>query len=297
VTSGNTQIVGLIGWPVKHSLSPIMHNTAFDALGLDWHYVPLPVRPQEVIGAVQGLTALGLRGANVTVPHKQAVLPALDVIHADARAMGAVNTLVVDRDQEDLASISGYNTDIQGFLRALRQGGFELKQARRIIVIGAGGAARAVVFGLLQESSAGIEIINRTLDRGEALVQSLVQNDQEASRLCALALTPDVLVESARKADLLVNATTVGLWPTVGDSLWPEDVPLPKHLTVFDLVYNPLETRLLQQAQQSGARTIDGLGMLVEQGALAFELWTRCPAPTQVMRTACEQALRKQNLR
>ncbi|MCJ7749908.1 MAG: shikimate dehydrogenase [Armatimonadetes bacterium] len=283
--------MGLIGWPVEHSLSPPMHNAAFGAVGLDWHYVPLPVRLAEVVAAVRGLAALGLRGANVTVPHKQAVLPVLDFVHPDARAMGAANTLVVKRDPGESPKICGYNTDVAGFLRALRQGGFEAEHANRITVIGAGGAARAVVFGLLRESSASIEIINRTLNSAVALVQNLAQDSRDADRLRAVALTDDTLIESAQRADLLVNATSVGLWPKGDESPWPNTVRVPKHLTVFDLVYNPIETILLQQARESGAMTIDGLGMLIEQGALAFELWTGCEAPVHVMRTACENTL------
>jgi len=291
VTSGHTKIVGLIGWPVEHSLSPPMHNAAFDALGLDWHYVPLPVHPTDVVAAVQGLPALGLYGANVTVPHKQAVLPTLDSVHPDARALGAANTVVINRGLEGTPKTCGYNTDVQGFLRALQQGGFEPRYANRITVIGAGGAARAVVFGLLRESSATIEIINRTLNRAVALVQSLVRDSRDAERLHPMALIDDTLIESAQRADLLVNTTSVGLWPEQDKSPWPNRASVPKHLTVFDLVYNPIETRLLQQAHHSGATTIDGLGMLIEQGALAFELWTGCEAPVQAMRTACERTL------
>ena len=294
MTSGRTKIVGLIGWPVEHSLSPPMHNAAFCAVGLDWHYIPLPVRLAEVVAAVRGLVALGLRGANVTVPHKQTVLPMLDFVDPDARAMGAANTLVVNRDPGDSPRICGYNTDVGGFLRALRQGGFEPEHADHITVIGAGGAARAVVFGLLRESSASIEIVNRTLNNAVTLVQNLVRDRRDAERLRAVTLTDDTLIESAQRADLLVNATSVGLWPKGDESPWPNTVRVPRHLTVFDLVYNPIETRLLQQARDAGALTIDGLGMLIEQGALAFELWTGYEAPVHVMRTACEKTLRQQ---
>jgi shikimate dehydrogenase len=274
VIDGHTQLVGLIGRPVEHSLSPAMHNAAFDALGLNWRYVPLPVPPGQIEAAVCGLAALGFRGANVTVPHKQAVMPVLDSVAPNARQLGAVNTLVVGRRADGMAAIGGYNTDDKGFVGALRHGGFEPEKGGRAVVVGAGGAARAVVFGLLWSGIGEVVVLNRTLKRAQALVSDLEGCFEHAARLRALPLTPETLIQSTRAADLLVNATTVGMWPHADGSVWPSGVPIPSHLTVFDLVYNPLETRLLQQARQSGACTIDGLGMLVRQGALAFDMWT-----------------------
>ena len=292
---GHTQLVGLIGWPVKHSLSPAMHNAAFDALGLNWHYVPLPVPPGQVDAAVRGLAALGFRGANVTVPHKQAVMPALDSIAPNASVLGAVNTLVVGRRADGMPVIGGYNTDAHGFVGALRQGGFEPEEGESAVVVGAGGAARAVVFGLLWSGTGEIAVLNRTPERAQALVSDLGSRHEWSARLRALPLTPETLIETARAADLLVNATTVGMWPHVDGSVWPDSVPIPSHLTVFDLVYSPLETRLLRQARKSGARAIDGLGMLVRQGALAFDLWTNqgleVTEIAALMRAACERAL------
>jgi shikimate dehydrogenase len=297
MSDGHTQLVGLIGWPVEHSLSPAMHNAAFDALGLNWRYVPLPVPPGQVKTAVRGLAALGFRGANVTVPHKQAVMPVLDSIVPNARALGAVNTLVIGRRADGTSTIGGYNTDDKGFVGALRQGGFEPEDGGNIVVVGAGGAARAVVFGLLWSGLGEIVVLNRTLERAQALISDLSYHPPFAARLRALPLTPETLVESARAADLLVNATTLGMWPHVEGSIWPADVPLPAHLTVFDLVYNPLETRLLRQARESGARAVDGLGMLVRQGAIAFEMWTGEGPVDEIailMRTACERVLERQ---
>jgi shikimate dehydrogenase len=287
---GHTQLVGLIGWPVEHSLSPVMHNAAFDALGLNWCYVPLPVPPGQVEAAVHGLAALGFRGANVTVPHKQAVMPALDSIAPNARALGAVNALVIERGAGGSSVIGGYNTDAEGFVGALREGGFEPEDGGNTVVVGAGGAARAVVFGLLDSGNGQIVVLNRTLDRAQALVSDLGSRHEWSSRLRALPLTPETLVESASAADLLVNATIIGMWPQVDDSVWPNGVPIPSGLTVFDLVYNPLQTRLLRQAGESGARPISGLRMLVRQGALALEMWTGESAPVEVMRVACERA-------
>jgi shikimate dehydrogenase len=275
--------VGLIGWPVEHSLSPAMHNAAFEALGLNWRYLPLPVVPGRVEAAVRGLDGLGFRGANVTVPHKQAVMPLLDAVAPEAAKLGAVNTLVVERGEGGATTISGYNTDHRGFGGALRRGGFE-PRGKRAVVVGAGGGGRAVVFGLLE---AGAQVL--VLDMAEQQVRALLR-DLDSPALQSLPLTPEALVESARAADLLVNATPLGMWPRVDDSIWPDDPPIPAHLTVFDLVYNPRETRLLQQARAAGGQAISGLGMLVEQGALAFEMWTGQPAPVELMQAVCERA-------
>ncbi|HQE92688.1 MAG TPA: shikimate dehydrogenase [Anaerolineae bacterium] len=293
VINGRTQLVGVIGWPVEHSLSPAMHNAALTALGLNWCYVAMPVRPGEVVTAVHGLAALGFRGCNVTVPHKQAVMAALDSVTPEAKALGAVNTLVFTRTAEGASHIAGHNTDVAGFIGALRAGGFE-PAGRRIMVVGAGGAARGVVYGLMEAGAASITILNRTAERAQILIADLAQRrkDIESRKsvqqrmtnhesrlmneesLTALPLTDETLVESARQADLLVHTTTVGMWPEVEGCIWPAGTPIPAALTVYDLVYNPLETRLLRLARQSGARAIAGVGMLARQGALALDLWT-----------------------
>jgi shikimate dehydrogenase len=255
------------------------------------------VPPGQVEAAVRGLAALGFQGANVTVPHKRAVMPALDTLGPSAQALGAVNTLVVGRCADDTLVVGGYNTDAKGFVGALRQGGFEPEDGGNAVVVGAGGVARAVVFGLLWSGTGEITVLNRTLARAQALVSDLDRRPQDTARLRALPLTPETLVESARAADLLVNATTLGMWPHVDASAWPDSVPVPAHLVVFDVVYNPLETRLLRQARESGARVIDGLGMLVRQGALAFDMWTDLDLTVDeiagLMRPACERMLRK----
>lgn len=285
---GHTQLVGLIGWPVGHTLSPVMHNAAFEARHLNWRYVPLPVPPAQVEAAVVGVAALGFRGVNVTVPHKRAVLPVLDTLSPAAEALGAVNTIVVERAENREAILSGHNTDASGFIRALRDGGFDPTDTSGIVV-GAGGAARAVVFGLIEAGSAHILVLNRTLRRAEDLASDL--KGPSSSIVRAQPLDEGTLIAASRDADLLVNATPVGMWPQVNASIWPDEVPLPAHLTVFDLVYNPRETKLVQQARASKARALDGLGMLVHQGAQAFEIWTGEDAPLEAMRTACERVI------
>lgn len=290
--NAQTKLVGIIGWPVEHSLSPAMHNAAFAALGLNWAYVPLPVAPGQLSAAVRGLAALGFQGANVTIPHKEAVLPYLDELSQEARFIGAVNTIVIDGDR-----LIGHNTDAAGFMQALLAGGFRPDGARAV-VIGAGGAARAVVYGLLAAGVVAITIVNRSLQRAEALVEDfariplgstpwLKKVPLTAVSLSSCSSLPSLVAE----ADLLVNATPVGMWPRPGESPWPDDAPFPGHPLVFDLVYNPPKTKLLLQAQAAGARTIGGLEMLLYQGAKAFELWTGQKPPVEIMRTALREGL------
>jgi shikimate dehydrogenase len=275
--NGQTKLVGLIGYPIEHSLSPAMHNSAFAALSLNWCYVPLPAPPERLGEAVAGLRALGLAGVNVTVPHKEAVVSYLDEVTPAAQAIGAVNTIVVRK------GLIGHNTDWQGFLTALSEGGFD-PQGKRAVVLGAGGAARAVVHALAR-AGAQVTVLNRTLARAQALIQDF------SPLFPALPLTLQTLEEQTAGAHLLVNATPVGMWPQVDQSIWPEDLPFPGHLTVFDLVYNPRQTKLLRQAEAVGAKVIGGLGMLVHQGAAAFELWTGEKAPVEVMYEATNKIL------
>ena len=280
--TGHTTLVGLIGWPVTHSLSPAMHNAAFAALEMDWAYVPLPVYPDHVGEAVRGLRALGFVGANVTVPHKQAVLLHLDEVSHAAQVIGAVNTIVV-RD----GLLYGDNTDAAGFIASLREIGFD-PAGTYCAVLGAGGAARAVVHALADAGALQVCVYNRHFSRARDLCQDM------AKFHTAVRFEPASLDEVSvigEDTDLLVNATSLGMWPETETSPWPQDLPIPAHLTVCDLVYNPPETRFLSQAQAVGATTVGGLGMLIHQGAMAFELWTGRPAPVAAMREAVHAAL------
>jgi shikimate dehydrogenase len=285
----STRLIGVMGWPVKHSLSPAMHNAALLMLGLNWCYIALPVHPDAVGAAVRGLSAMHFRGSNVTVPHKQAVIPLLDEIDPAAAALGAVNTLVVSPNDDGIAHIAGYNTDVAGFLGDLRQHSFDPCE-RKVVIVGAGGAARGVAYALLSAGVHHIVVLNRTLDRAQKLVSDLAD-----VRLKANLLSAETLVESTRAADLLVNATTVGMWPNVEGSIWPGGVRLPGYLVVYDIVYNPLETVLLRQARKDGAHPVDGLGMLARQGALALDMWTEesldVDEVAALMRDVCMQEL------
>lgn len=286
--SAKTALVGLIGWPVSHSVSPAMHNAAFAALGLDWRYIPLPVDPAlpgSVGDAVRGVRALGLRGVNVTVPHKQAVLPFLDCIEPAAQAMRAVNTIVVEAD----GSLTGDNTDAPGFIADLRAHGVE-PAGQRVLVLGAGGSARAIVYGLAQAGAQQITIANRSVERAWRLLEDL-RPFAGATSAKVIGL-PDGLTHGAADATLIVNCTPLGMTPHQSTTPWPQDVSLHPDQIVYDLVYNPADTLFLQQARQHGARAIGGLGMLIWQGALAFERWTGQPAPVNVMRSAAEEHMR-----
>lgn len=274
--NGKTAVVGLMGWPVSHSFSPAMHNAAAAALGLNLVYVPLPTPPDRVAEAVRGLRALGFLGANVTIPHKQAVLPLLDEIDAGARATGAVNTIVV-RDGQ----LRGANTDITGFSQDLQALGVPVA-GRRALILGAGGSARAVAYAL---GMAG------------ATVTVLARRPAQAHRLAAdlapflpPAHTPrvdswDALAAHAA-ADLIVNTTPLGMNPHDDASPWPRALPLPPHAFVYDLVYNPPCTPLLHLAARAGISHANGLGMLLRQGAAAFTLWTGRAPDLNVMAAA-----------
>ncbi len=280
--TGATRLTGVIGWPVSHSLSPAMHNAAFAALGLDWVYVPLPVAPEQVEAAVRGLIALGFAGANVTVPHKAAVVPFMDELTPIAAAIGAVNTIVVRAD----GSLLGDSTDGVGFMADLQsQIANRKSQIKQVIVLGAGGAARAVVYALA-EAGATVAVVNRTVAHAEELCHTIGRALPRAK--ISAHLFPAALPELTGRADLIVNTTSLGLHE--GDPLpWLPDLPFRDDQIVYDLIYSR-PTALLALAERCGAHAINGLGMLVHQGARSFELWTGQKAPIDVMMTAARGA-------
>jgi shikimate dehydrogenase len=276
----SSQAVGLIGWPVEHSLSPAMQNAAFAACGLDWRYELWPTPIETLAERVAGLRQAGVAGANVTVPHKTAVLPLLDKVQPGAAAVGAVNTIV-----HDGLALIGYNTDLAGFRQALAEAG-GVAPGGRAVVLGAGGAARAAC-AALQQQGIPVLVLARRMDAAHQLADDLGAHGPIGGGPLAAATLRLVL----RDAALLVNATSVGMWPTVDESPLPPGVALPPGLLVYDLVYRPRPTRLLAEAAAAGCRTLDGLGMLLHQGAAAFTLWTGQPAPLAVMRAALERAM------
>jgi shikimate dehydrogenase len=284
---GTTRVVGLIGWPVAHSLSPAMHNAAARALGLDLVYVPLPVAPEALGAAVRGLAALGFLGANVTVPHKQDVIPFLDERDDTALAIGAVNTIHVGQGATSI--LRGTNTDAAGFLADLAAHEVTLEN-RDCFILGAGGAARSAAFALARQGGR---------------VRVLARRQEQALQL-ATALQPHLAGEPVRAhhwdelpalvagttAPLVVNSTPLGMHPAVEASPWPSALAFPAGCFVYDMVYQPAETALLRQARAAGCGVANGLGMLLHQGALAFELWTGVRPDLAIMRKALQDASR-----
>ncbi len=265
--NGKTKLYGIIGDPVSHSLSPAMHNAAFAALGENRVYLPFPV--QNVEEALTGLKALDIQGVSVTIPHKQAVIPFLDRIDPVAEKIGAVNTIAVCEEQGSKL-LCGSNTDWLGANRALAVR-MELRGAR-IVLLGAGGSARAIGFGL-KEAGAEVVFCNRTEAKGRRLAEEIGCPWYPMNELAAL------------KGSALVNATSVGMAPRDDMSLVPADA-LKNYQVVMDIVYAPLRTKLLQEAEAAGCRTVNGLEMLLFQGVAQFELWTGLEAPVEVMREA-----------
>lgn len=270
--------VGVIGWPVEHSLSPAMHNAAFAALGMsDWLYDRVAIPPDIVRHSLNTLRGEGgYIGINVTVPHKQAVMPYVQP-DARARALGAANTI-------DFRTNAATNTDVEGLLGDLAAHGIPLKD-QPVLVLGAGGAARAAVYSLVQ-SGAQVTVVNRTRDKAQVMLADLAVS----AGIAGVVVKP--LAEAARdEVALIVNCTPVGMWPQVDACPWPDDMPFPAGVTVYDMIYRPEHTALMLKAEQEGGHSIGGLGMLVRQGAESFRIWTGVEPPLDVMFDACRKVL------
>jgi len=267
-----TKKVGVIGWPIEHSLSPAMHNAAFKALGMDWEYDKYAIPPDIVKLSLREFRDANFVGLNVTVPHKQAVMPFVKPDEI-ARAVGAVNTI-------DLRTNKATNTDVAGFMGDLAAHGIKPKAGMKVVVLGAGGAARAAVYGLA-EAGAQIAIINRTPEHAQTLIDSLRVPAQVAD------------VSAVADAELIVNCTSAGMSPKIDESPLPDDAPLQKGVIVYDMVYRPAKTALMRHAETVGGGTVGGLGMLARQGAAAFRLWTGIEPPIDVMLAAAQAELDK----
>ncbi|NEQ13191.1 MAG: shikimate dehydrogenase [Moorea sp. SIO3E2] len=282
--TGTTKLLGVIGDPVEHSLSPLMHNQAIASLGVDYVYLPLPVKSADLKNAIAGFEAIGLVGFSITIPHKQTIIPLLSEISTVAQGVGAVNT-VYRTDQGWI----GTNTDIEGFITPLQGYDRDWTQTT-VVILGCGGAARAVVVGCAELGCTEIHVVGRNQDKLGQFKESWINSD--------LAITIhthpwEQLPELLAQANLLVNATPVGMYPKVEQS--PVDqlamTRLPENAIAYDLIYTPNPTQFLLQAKERGAIAIDGLEMLVQQGAAAFKIWLGQTPPVDIMRHALQEKL------
>lgn len=276
-------LTGVFGYPVAENPTGVMQEAAFRALGLNWRYLTIEVKPDDLPAAVMGMRAMGFAGINLTIPHKVAVIPLLDDVAPDARMIGAVNTVRRDGDR-----LIGENTDGKGFLKGVREIGDD-PRGKTIVILGAGGAARAIAVELALAGASAIHVYNRSLERGQSMVADLVARTGVNASFHpwdhTYPVTPDV--------DILVNATSIGLYPDVEampDAALDDASP---DLLVCDVIPNPPNTPFMRAAAARGLRTINGLSMLVYQGMIGFKLWTGHDAPEAVMKAALEDAFRE----
>ncbi len=271
--TGNTKVLGIFGFPVEHTLSPLMHNAAFRVLGLDMCYLPFRVTPEDLPEAVNAIRALNFLGVNLTVPHKEKVIPLLDEVDNEALFIGAVNTIVNSNGR-----LKGYNTDGKGFMSSLSEEKIVI-EGRKILIIGAGGASRAISY-YLSETAQGLFLYD--IDRAKAV--SLV-NDFKKIRGNVFLIDD---IKNVKNFDIVINATPLGLKPEDPLPLNPELIT--SYMIVCDLIYK--KTEFLKEAEKKGVKILDGSGMLLWQGALAFELWTGMKAPVDVMRKALQSGFK-----
>jgi shikimate dehydrogenase len=272
--------VGLIGDPVAHSMSPPMHNAAFDYIGLDFVYVPFNVKNTALGEAIKCAQALRIKGLNVTIPHKTSVMEFLDIIDKPAELIGAVNTIKFDEN-----GATGYNTDGLGAVKALEE--VTSVNNKKVVIIGAGGAARAVAFQLILSGIESLTIINRTPEKALKLkneITSKIESNVAYGNL-------EILEKEISKADILIDTTPIGMYPHINDEPVIMAEMMRSDLVVNDLVYNPLDTVLLKEADKAGAKGVSGLKMLIYQGAEAFKIWTGVDAPVDIMEDAILKSL------
>ncbi len=276
IISGKTQLFGVIGDPIEHSLSPAIQNAAFKATNLDAVFLAFKVSQSGVENALKGMRSLGLKGFNVTMPNKSVVIPYLDEVDESAKFLDSVNTILNENGK-----LRGFSTDGAGAHRALEENNVKLS-GKKLVLLGAGGASRAIASAISREVKELI-ILSRSPEKNTGFAEAL--NKRFSKKVTTAQLSSLNIEQSLKGADILVNATSVGMHPKVNESLIDASFLHPK-LTVMDIVYNPTETKLAADAKKAGARVVDGLDMLVHQGAASFEIWTGKSAPVEVMKQA-----------
>jgi shikimate dehydrogenase len=274
--SGKTRLCGVIGDPIEHTLSPTIHNAAFNHLELDFVFLAFRVKAADLENAICGMHGLGIHGLNVTMPHKSTVTAYLDELDPAVQFLGSTNTIL----NED-GKLSGFNTDGVGALKALRGNGVKLSE-KKVLLLGAGGAAKAIAFALAQEAEE-LVVLNRATEKAEELAERLTRT--LGKKVVGGALSPDAMAENLQDSDVLINATSVGMHPKADQSIVLSHL-LRSDLIVMDIIYNPVETKLAKAAKAAGAKVVSGVEMLIYQGAASFEIWTGQSAPIEVMRKA-----------
>lgn len=282
--TGSTRVAGVFGWPVAQNLSPFMHNAAFAALGLDWVYLCFPVRPERLAEALLGLSALGIAGVNVSLPHKVAAAGCMAELSDRARLVGSVNTVVVQDD----GTLYGHNTDGEGFIRAFQEEFGTGPAGLQAVLVGAGGVSRSIAVSLALSGVTELGVFDAEASRA-AEVAALVERASPGCR--GRALRREELPEAATAAGLVINATPVGMWPHVAAAPAIDPAWLHPGQILYDVIHNPPESRLVELARERGARALGGLPMLVHQGALAFAAWTGVEPPRDVMKEALRAEL------
>lgn len=286
----NTELIGLIGHPIKHSYSPFIQNFALEQMNLDYVYLPFDVPSENLKAAVNGVLALGLKGLNVTLPHKEKIIKYLDEVSEEASIIGAVNTIVNDHGK-----LMGYNTDAYGILETLLPYKEKISSSRAT-VIGAGGSARAVIYTLLRYfKPEEINIINRTQQKADTLANDFALK-MRYDFFHTFELFPPDNVETLKNSSLIVNATTLGMYPEVEDTITDIDDSFNDEQIVFDLIYNPTKTKFLKTAEMQGANVVGGLKMLISQAAKSFELWTGVEMPVEIIFDSLQEYIKQQNV-
>ena len=281
--NGKTQIYGLIGYPVKHTFSPAMHNAAFKSLGINAVYLPFEVAPGGLKAAISHMKSVGVRGINITIPHKEDVLRYLDEIDKVASLIKAVNTIVIKNGK-----LKGFNTDGMGFINSLKEAFAISPKGKAFFIMGAGGASKAISFSLALRGARRIAIVDEMKDKAIKLASSLAKNT--SCEAIALKKDKKAMKELIFSSDVFINATPCGMKSS--DLRLIDPALLRRGLFVCDVIYNPPVTRLLRDAKKRGARVLNGTGMLLNQGAVSFSLWTGRKAPVRVMKKALDKVLR-----
>lgn len=275
--TGKTKLIGLLGYPISHSLSPTMHNAAFSHLGLDYAYLTFDTKEDNLADVITAMRVLNVRGFNVTMPNKKNVLPLLDEVSAEARMIGSVNTVLHENGR-----LIGYNTDGKGYVQSLIEKGVFVT-GKKIVIAGAGGASRSVAIQLAVDGAAEVVILNRTLEKA-AEICNVIQKNISTCKVEALELTEENLGQKLSEADIFINSTALGMHPLEDKSVVTDPGMLHRELIVTDLIYKPSKTKLLEIAEGAGCKVINGLGMMIWQGAAAFKIWTGVDMPVDYIK-------------